>query len=208
MLIDVGDIEYKPYLMPNTKLLVGYDYKGYPIILDMLKTPHIGVQGLSNSGKSKMVEVMLKNLLYADIVLLNTFKGDFRGVEGVRINGNANILEYLKSLLEEPTERNRPLYIVIDELNVLNNDKQISKAILDLLAQARHFNIFLICIGQTLLKENCSYKHLFNVRITFRSIDKSAISAFLGCSLEDTELKQREFICYSDSIYRGRTYLT
>ena len=96
---------------------------------------------------------------------------------------------------------------MLDELNVLGKDKKINKAIMDVLAQARHFNIFLIALGQSLLKENCPYKQLFNVRVTFRAIDRSSISAFLGCTVEDTRLNQREFICYSDSIYRGKSYL-
>lgn len=208
VLTDPGDIAYEPYILPGTKLLLGYDYKGEPLVVDMLKTPHVGVQGLSNSGKSKMIEIALRNLIGADIVLLNTFKEDFKSVQAQRINGNDNILEYLETIIKEPKEREKPLYVVIDELNSLNNDKKISNVILNLLGQARHYNIYIIGIGPTLLKENCNYKHLFNVRVTFRMIDRSAIAAFLGCSIENTDLKQREFILYSDSIYRGKTYIT
>lgn len=208
VLTDPGDLLYKPYIINNTKLLLGYDYKGEPLVVDMLKTPHVGVQGLSNSGKSKMIEIALRNLIGADIILLNTFKEDFKSVQAMRINGNDNILEYLETIIKEPKEREKPLYVVIDELNSLNNDKKISNVILNLLGQARHHNIYIIGIGPTLLKENCPYKHLFNVRVTFRMIDKSTISAFLGCSIEDTDLQQREFICYSDGIYRGKTYNT
>lgn len=208
ILMDPGDIDYRPYILSNTKLLIGYNYKGDPLIIDMLKTPHIGVQGLSNNGKSMMIEIALRNLIGADIILLNTFKEDFKSVQAQRINGNDNILEYLKTLLDKPIIRQKPLYIIIDELNILANDKNINKAISDLLGQARHYNIFITAIGQTLLKESCPYKHLFNVRITFRCIDKSMISAFLGCTVEDTDLQQREFIMYSDSIYRGKSYIT
>lgn len=206
ILVDPGDLLYKPYILPSTKLLIGYNYKGEPLVADMLKTPHIGVQGLSNSGKSKMVETALINLIDSDITLLNVFKDDFKGVQAIRINGNDNILEYLKNLVNEPKERVKPLYVVIDELNVLNNDKKISASILSLLGQARHYNIYVIGIGQTLLKENCKYKHLFNVRVTFKVIDKSMVTAFLGCSIENTDLQQREFFLYADNIHRGKTY--
>ena len=94
----------------------------------------------------------------------------------------------------------------MDELNVIGKDKEINKAIQDVLSQARHFNIYFIALGQSLLKENCPYKQLFNVRITFRAIDKSTISAFLGCNIEDTELRQQEFICYAEELQRGKTY--
>lgn len=203
----IEDIEYKPIELPPTSLLLGFDSKGEPVIVDMLKVPHMGVQGASNSGKSKMVQLSLKNLRGAEIVLLNVFDKDFIGVQGRRINGNDNILKFLQSLIENHEVKKKPFYLILDELNVLGKDKAINKAITDVLSQARHFNIYLIALGQSLLKENCPYKQLFNVRVTFRTIDKSSISAFLGCSMEDNELLQREFICYSDKIYRGKSYL-
>ncbi len=203
----IEDLEYKPLELLSTELLLGFNYKGEPIIVDMLKTPHIGVQGASNSGKSKGIELALNNLRGADTVLLNVFEKDFTSVQGRRINGNENILKYLQDIIENPYIRPRPLYLVLDELNVLGKDKAINKAIMDVLSQARHFNIYLIALGQSLLKENCPYKQLFNVRVTFRAIDKSSIGAFLGCSIADTNLLQREFICYSDNVYRGKTYL-
>lgn len=205
---DVGDIKYEYVDMSPYELIFGYNKKGEPITVNMKKTPHIGVQGASNSGKSKMVELALRNLKNkADVILLNCFEDDFISIPGRRINNNEDILEYLESIIEEPYIRERPLYLLLDELNVLGKDKKINKAIMDVLAQARHFNIFLIALGQSLLKENCPYKQLFNVRVTFRAIDRSSISAFLGCTVEDTRLNQREFICYSDSIYRGKSYL-
>lgn len=205
---DIGDIKYEYIDMSPYELILGYNKKGEPIIVNMKKTPHIGVQGASNSGKSKMVELALRNLKdKADVILLNCFEDDFISIPGRRINNNDDILKYLESIIEEPYIRERPLYLLLDELNVLGKDKKINKAIMDVLAQARHFNIFLIALGQSLLKENCPYKQLFNVRVTFRAIDRSSISAFLGCTVEDTQLNQREFICYSDSIYRGKSYL-
>lgn len=208
-----AELEYKPMELPPTQLLLGYNMKGEPIIIDMRRTPHIGVQGASNSGKSKGIELALKNASNIDIVLLNTFDDDFTSLDTNvpirrvrRINGNEEILKYLESIIENPVKRERPLYIVLDELNVIGKDKAINKAIQDVLSQARHYNIYFIALGQSLLKENCPYKQLFNVRVTFRAIDRSTIGAFLGCTVEDTNLLQQEFICYSDNIYRGKTY--
>ena len=202
------ELEYSKVELSPTKLLLGYNNKGENIIVDMLKTPHIGIQGASNSGKSKGVELALNNIKdKVDIILLNTFESDFKSLtEARRINGNENILKYLKSIIDEPYRRNRPLYLVLDELNVIGKDKEINKAIQDVLSQARHYNIYLVALGQSLLKENCPYKQLFNVRVTFRAIDKSTISAFLGCNIEDTELRQQEFICYAEELQRGKTY--
>ena len=202
------ELEYKEISLAPTELLLGYNNKGEKIIVNMLKTPHLAVQGLSNNGKSVCIEMALNNIKdKADIILLNVFANDFRSITGARrVNGNENILKYLKSIIEEPYKRDRPLYLVIDELNVLSKDKEINKAIQDVLSQARHFNVYLIAIGQILLKENCSYKQLFNARVTFRTVDKSTMGAFLGCTVEDTELKQQEFICYSEDLQRGKTY--
>lgn len=205
---DIGDIKYSYADLPPYQLLLGYDKKGIQIIVDMKKTPHIGVQGASNSGKSKMIELALRNVRgKADVIMLNCFEDDFTSIPGRRIANSDDILEYLESIIEEPYVRKRPLYLLLDELNVLGKDKKINKAIMDVLSQARHFNIFLIALGQSLLKENCPYKQLFNVRVTFRAIDRSSIGAFLGCTVENTQLNQREFICYSDNIYRGKSYL-
>lgn len=202
------DLEFREMELPPTKLLIGYDMKGEPIILDMEVTPHVGVQGASNSGKSKGIELALKNIHdKADIILLNVFDKDFKNlIRARRINGNEDILNFLKDIIENPIVRQRPLYLVLDELNVIGKDKNINKAVMDVLAQARHFNIYLIALGQSLLKENCPYKQLFNCRLTFRAIDRSTIGAFLGTTVEDTNLLQREFICYSDSLIRGKTY--
>lgn len=200
----VDELKYKYINLPPTSLLLGYDNKGYEIIVDMLKTPHIGIQGLSNVGKSKCVEIMLKNLKdKADIILINCFKNDFKSINSRRINNPSDILEYLQNCLYT---KERPLYIVIDEILVLSNDKKISKAIADLLGQARHYNIYIIAISQSMLKESCSYKNLFNVRMSFKMIDKSSIRAFLGVDVDET-LSQREFIVYSDRLIKGKSYL-
>lgn len=203
---NVQDLNYSQVILGPTELLLGHNRKGIPIIADMKKTPHVAYQGLSNSGKSKAVELMLMNLKGADVVLLNVFKEDFINVNAPRFIGYDNILKKLLDLLVEQEERIKPLYVVIDEVNELAKDKAINKAIQDLLAVGRHYNIYLIAIGQLMLKENCSYKNLFNVRITFKMVEDSTIGAFLGVNVPDNKLMQQEFICYSDAIYKGKTY--
>lgn len=205
---DIGDLKYKHLELTPYKLLLGYNGKGEPVIIDMKKTPHVGIQGASNGGKSKMVELALRNLQdKANIILMNCFRDDFTSIKARRLNDPVEIKAFLKYLLDRKIVCKKPLYLVLDELNETSKDKEFNNLIKEVLGQARHFNIFLIAIGQSLLKENCPYKQLFNVRVTFRTVDKSSISAFLGCTLEDTQLNQREFICYSDQIYRGKSYL-
>lgn len=205
---DIGDLKYKYMELSPYQLLLGRDNKGEPLIVDMKKTPHVGIQGASNSGKSKTVELALRGLQdKANIILLNCFRDDFTSIKARRLNDSVEIKAFLKYLLDRKIVCKKPLYLVLDELNETSKDKEFNSLIKEVLGQARHFNIFLIAIGQSLLKENCPYKQLFNVRVTFRTVDKSSISAFLGCTLEDTQLNQREFICYSERIYRGKSYL-
>ncbi|MGU8910233.1 hypothetical protein ACV3VG_13940 [Clostridium perfringens] len=203
---DIKELNYKAIDLEPTKLAFGYDLKGNPIIVDMLKTPHIGVVGTSLSGKSKCVEGALKMLKGADITLVNCFKDDFTGIIADRINGNDTILEYLKRVSENKTVRPRPYYIVVDEYNSLSNIKGIDKIIQELLSQARHYNIYLIIIMQKGNSEDCKFKQLFNTRIAFRTIEESTLRAFLGVGVGSGALNQREFYLLHSELKKGKTY--
>jgi hypothetical protein len=177
-----------------------------PIIVDMRTTPHLFVCGLSGSGKSKMVEYAAKG---KNVALLNVFEDDFTSIQGQRIIGNNNILKFLTSLLDTMRSRQKgtePLYLVMDELLVLCIDKVITKAVTDVLAIGRHYNIFIIGISQIGTKESVKFKDLFNARICFRQVEESSYRTVLGYSPEDIQLKQREFLYYSDEVGKGITY--
>lgn len=60
---DIPLIDYKPiYLQPyETYLSTGID--GKPIIGDMIKYPHILIQGATNMGKTKFIDTILTNLI-------------------------------------------------------------------------------------------------------------------------------------------------
>ena len=189
----------------DTTLTVGYE-KGLfrkPITIDMNVTPHLLCCGLSGQGKSKCIEYAVRG---KDVVLLNAFEDDFKSIKARRIIGNENILHYLEMLVREPYKRDKPLYIVIDELLVCCMDKKISNAIKDLLAIGRHYNVFVIGIAQRGTKTDLSFKDLFNARMTFRQVEESSYRAILGVSVEERNLKKREFILMSDDVHFGRTY--
>lgn len=205
-LINIFSISKNKKLLDQYTLLIGYSGSllRKQIVVSMKITPHLLVCGLSGSGKSKMVETSIadKN----NVVLLNVFEEDFTSVRGRRVNGNENICSYLKSLVDEPYKRIEPLYIVIDELLVLCMDKKVNKAIADLLAIGRHYNIFVIGISQRGEKTELPYKNLFNSRVCFRQVEESSYRAILGFSPEDKKLKHREFYLYSNEIAKGKTY--
>lgn len=193
----------------NFTLRVGYkDLKVLrkPLTIDMRITPHLFVCGLSGNGKTKMVEYAMQD---KNCVLLNVFSKDFKRINAKRIIGNDNILNYLKGFLNSMRlrdEKSKPFYIVIDELLVLCMDKNITSAIMDLLAIGRHYNVFVIGISQIGTKENVKFKDLFNSRVCFRQVEESSYRAVLGYSPTDKQLRKREFYLYSDKLDRGYTY--
>lgn len=185
-------------LLTDHELLLGYNLKGIPIIEDMSSTPHLGVVGTSKMGKSVCIEMALQAIQdKINIMLINCFADDFKNLQGRRINDNEAMKEALEDELNNKEWREKPLYILIDEYNVLSKTvKKIDDVIQELLAQARHFNVFLIVIMQLGNKEDCKFKNLFNCRLAFKTIEKQTISAFLGCPVPDTNMKRQEFYLY------------
>ncbi|MGL4449793.1 MAG: hypothetical protein ACRCTZ_01210 [Sarcina sp.] len=189
---ELEQLDYKKYILSPTTLLCGYNYNGF-ITVDMLKVPHMLIAGLSGQGKSRMVNYMLNNLIDSDIVVLNGFEEDYKGFN--LIHGTKEIEEYLKQLLEDKSKRDKPLYIVLEEMQGLSSNSSIAKLCKELLSYGRHYNIYCIGIIQIATKENCKFKDLFNCRLTYKQCDSSAYSVCLGVSV-DKDLKQREFYLY------------
>lgn len=199
----------QPLMILNPyQLVFGYDFKGDPIIVDMLSTPHLGVVGTSKMGKSVCIEMALRAIQdKIDILMINCFSDDFKSIQGRRINDNQAMKEALEEELNNKEWREKPLYILIDEYNVLSKSvKKIDDVIQGLLAQGRHFNVFIICIMQLGNKEDCKFKNLFNCRLAFKTIEKQTISAFLGCPVPDTNMQRQEFYLYHTELTRGRSY--
>ena len=105
-------------------LVVGYKgiVKKKSIIVDMRTTPHLLVCGLSGSGKTKCIEYAIKD---KRVIILNAFKDDFKSINCPKINGENNIINVLTNCCKQ--YQKIPLYIVIDELLVLCNNKKINK---------------------------------------------------------------------------------
>ena len=201
------DLKYNKILLNQYTLLIGYNYKLDPITVNMKVTPHIGVVGLSNSGKTKCIELMLKNIKGVNIDIINPLKDDFIGIKANKINGTDNIIDYFYYLSHDDEVYQIPRYVVIDEYNLLSHIKGIEDIISDLLRQARHRNIFIILIAQQLQMEYCKFKELFNVRLCFKQINNMSYYSFLGQSIDDIKLKQREFILLHQEMVYGKTYL-
>lgn len=207
----VGTIGISSYLLskihlPAPKIKSPYILYCGKIPFNMKLTPHILVAGLSGQGKSMFVQSLLIGRDDIKVTLLNVFRDDMRGIKGRRINSLNGIKSYLETLLNEPSDI--PEYIVIDELLALSiADKSISKIITKILAVARHFNKFLICISQSATKEEVGSKQLFNTRICFRMVDQSSYQTILGYSPENKQLNIREFYYLSDKQGLGKVPL-
>ena len=107
--------------------------------------------------------------------------------------------------MEVQEKRNKPLYIVIEEMQIISKNKHLQELLKELLSIGRHFNIFIIGIIQNATKENCSFKDLFNCRCSFRQIDTSSYSVCLGVSVEKV-LEQREFYFLDNQLIKGYTF--
>lgn len=196
--------KYTPVDLDGYTLLIGH-YRFKPITVNMNCTPHLLVTGLSGQGKSRCLKAMLLNLQdKADIILCNAFKGDFEGVRARRIYGEELILACITNILKDIYRRNKPLYIVIEELGTIKN-KELIKKIQELLCIARHYNIFIIGVIQIATKEELKFKSYFNARVSFRQLDDSAYRVVLGTGVEEN-LSKQEFVLVSDDKYVGRTY--
>lgn len=122
------------------------------------------------------------------------------------INEHKEIEAYLKAILEDKIVRKKTLYIVLEEMQGLNNNKKIADLCKELLSYGRHYNIFVVGIIQIATKENCKFKDLFNCRITFKQMDSSAYSVCLSVGVEK-DLRQREFYLYAENgLQKGRTF--
>lgn len=196
-------LDYKQVQLQDRELLLGYNQQGY-IIANMGKYPHLLISGLSNQGKSKMVNYMLKNLEdRANILVLNGFKEDYRGF--TLVQGTKAIQRRIEAILKDKEIRIKPLYLILEEMQSISKDKKLQEQLKELLSMGRHYNIFVIGIIQNATKENCSFKDLFNCRCSFRQIDSSSYQVCLGTSVEKG-LEQREFYFLDSNLIKGYTF--
>lgn len=198
---NIPKIELSPY-----EILVGESY-GKPLTINMKSTPHLLITGLSGQGKSKMVNCIIHTMnKNTRAVLINGFVDDYD--KGIRnIIGDENISKFFSRLLEDKKLQRNPLYILIEEMGIIQ-DKKILKMIGELLMVGRHYNIFIIGIIQVSRAEDIKFKTFFNARISFRQVDSSSYAVALGCSIpkEDSTLSKREFYLLTDNLYKGKTY--
>ncbi|MEG2511604.1 MAG: FtsK/SpoIIIE domain-containing protein [Bacilli bacterium] len=204
---EIKQQEYKPIILPETTLLLGYDFRGDAITVDMLSTPHLLISGLSGQGKTGLLRTLICNLQNCDKVIINGFKDDFKDINIRHINSLEDIKDYIQDLLEAievGSKRSRPLYVMLEELGKVK-DKELISNITKLLQYGRHNKIYVIGIIQIATKEELKFKSYFNARVSFKQLDSSSYGVALGVSV-DKDLNKREFYVLSEKLQRGKTY--
>ena len=122
----------------QNELVLGYDpfsYDRTPIIADMYKNPHMLVSGLSQQGKSSMVEYALRG---RQSIILNAIPDNFSSLDPIeRITDYEEMIYILGELINAGRSK-EPLYVVIDEMLqlVIDGKKKVTELIMKLLAKA------------------------------------------------------------------------
>ena len=206
ILIEQGDfLNYRYVPLSPYQLLLGYGDDKELLIADMKSRPHVLITGLSEQGKTGMVKCITTNLIpNADVIVCNSFRDDFAKIKGVRyVKGTKDTLTFLNNIHKDIYRRERPLYIVLEELATLRDKKTID-TIYELLCVARHYNVYVIGIVQESLKSEFKFKSLFNTRISFSMPDGYVSS--LGVDYTG-ELAKREFVWRSEKgLIKGHTF--
>jgi S-DNA-T family DNA segregation ATPase FtsK/SpoIIIE len=63
ILQDSGFVDFKPIKLKPYEILLSQNIDGSPMISNMLKYPHALVQGSTNMGKSKFIDIILTNII-------------------------------------------------------------------------------------------------------------------------------------------------
>ena len=177
---------------------IGYRFPYIPVYLPK-EYFHILIAGVTNTGKSRLAEYIVRN---KKVVLINTYKEDFTTLVGAkRLNTREEIISFFRCLNNNQEE----LWLVIDELNTLTQDKELNSMITRILSFGRHQNIRVIGILTRGLTKEVDCKNLFPARICFKCIEESFSRAILGVSVPN-DLGFREFYLRSDKIYRCKSY--
>ena len=188
------NIEYNNELMPHLKspvsiektkgmrlpYLVGFDYMGEPVIIDLSKLPNLISGGTSNSGKTVALLCLIIGLLWScspdkvKIVILDNGAADLIDFKGLctviddTLEGH-NTIDSLKKLMEyriSLKKSNRAefeelpyIVVIVDELPALitesgENQNQLIENLQTLLNRCRHANMSVVLTAQNPTKEN------------------------------------------------------
>lgn len=169
--------DFKPYLpckLPPNKLLIA-EFMGDKIVVDMNKFPHMLVCGDTGTGKSRILFVILTNLIYnsnrVEVYLLQVRKNDlviFKNCKQVKACSRKleEVLLSLQHIDEECQRREQLLDIEKGYLNIEDYNKKSGKILKYVYVVIEEFSFLNISKGDTneekSLKSECM-RYLKNI---------------------------------------------
>lgn len=141
----LDDIKYKPMDTKEGEILVGYSYKDY-VKVDLNKFPHVLIGGDTGTGKSRLMLLILTNLINKfkdiDIYLIQIRKSDlavFKECRQVKymarsLNETRDILKHLDNICKERDKKlerylSQGIYNIVDYNKRFNTRKMKYKYI-------------------------------------------------------------------------------
>lgn len=185
-------------------VLVGFDFKGYPIFLDLEKSPHLMISGDSGSGKTFLLRFILNNLMLNKkrIFLYQARKDDLNIYSDsldvcltlqdiyLSLNNVYNILKFREHCKDKSY---KDIYLIFEEFSSLcvkssdsKNTKELKNKILDILTDValmgRTLRIYLIITVQkgTTDMIPSAIKNQLKNRIALKIEDNASSTTIIG----------------------------
>ncbi|MFW3381949.1 FtsK/SpoIIIE domain-containing protein [Aliarcobacter butzleri] len=193
--------------LEKNKIFFGISKQGKHSI-DLFNLTHLGIVGISGSGKSNLLNTILLSVFFNIDKFENIFLIDLKGVELARyeklnkvtfVDNTLNTLEVLKKLKEIMNTRYKKMremellkyqeeyiLVVIDEVGTLSVDKKIKEEIntllIELFQKGRACNIFFHIYGQKFDSTQLSSNILSNLQgsITLKTDSDYNVNVTLG----------------------------
>lgn len=130
-------LKYLPVKLKPWEIYIGNDYTEEPIIIDLIKWPHILITGGTRSGKSKMMDCILTNLITnstekeLELYLCQIAKTDLVLYEDAKqsrafadtLDKTLTVLDHIEDKMNERSEKIRPFRKVAKADNYMDYNK-------------------------------------------------------------------------------------